>query len=129
MKRILVGRLFLVALLGLNGVAFAGGFQPYSEKEVARISQEGNAVVLAFHSASCGTCKKQSALLDSLLKEEAMSSVTVLRVDFDEASDLNKKYKVNSPSTIVVVQNGKEIARSIGETNSDNLRNLLSKGA
>lgn len=108
--------------------AAAMGLDPYSEKEFIQAQNDNGTVVLAFHSASCGTCKIQAPALDSLLKEDSFKSLSGMQVHFEDSKDLRKKFRVNSPSTVVVVRNGQEVARSTGITDISELRKVLQKG-
>jgi hypothetical protein len=48
--------------------------------------------------------------------------------DFDKSSELKKRMRVSSQSTLVVFKGNREVARSTGATNEDDLRALLKKG-
>jgi len=128
MKMISITRVLMVCALGFSASSFASGLSEYSESKLAEVEDSGGAAVLAFHAVSCGTCKKQKPILDSLLNEAELSTLTGLRVAFEDSADLKKKYRVSSPSTIIVVRNGGEIARSTGVTDKDDLRTMLLKG-
>lgn len=129
MKRVLFKRLLVVMSLVFSGPLLAGDLVDYSESKLRTAQENGESVILAFHSASCGTCKRQKPILNMLLKEDHLAGISALRVDFDNDSELKKKFKVTSPATIVVLKGGKEVARSIGLTSEESLRNLLQKGA
>jgi thiol-disulfide isomerase/thioredoxin len=118
--------LVLSSALSLNVATLAMSLESYSKENSAQI--ENGPVVLAFHSASCGTCKRQKPVLDAIMQEASFSNMKALSVDFDTEKDLRKRYRVNSSSTIVVLKDGKEVARSIGESEADDIRKTISKG-
>ena len=128
MKIALLRSLTLVGLLQFGGLTIAAELKPYTEVAINQIDHDKSPVILAFHSASCTSCKKQKTILDTLLKEEQMSSFAAFRIDFDRELDLREKYNVNSPSTIIVLQDGKEITRTVAETSIEVVRKLLLKG-
>lgn len=125
-----LGNYLLGAILALRlTTAFGAGLGPYTESKFLNAEQEGRSIVLAFHSTSCGTCKVQAPILDSLLKEGAHQSITALQINYENSRDLRKKFRVTSPSTVIVIKGGRELGRAIGDTQEDTLRALLAKGA
>lgn len=89
-----------------KGIAEGGIYLPYTPTAVAQA--KGN-VVLFFYANWCPTCvateKDIKANLTSIPKD-----LTILRVNFDEATDLKKLYGVVDRHTFVQVDNsGKKI--------------------
>ncbi len=101
---------------------------PSSQLEITAATQSGKPVVLAFHSPSCGTCRKQKPAINSLLEREEFKTLTAYTLDFESYSGLRKALRVTQPSTLVLFKEGKEIARSIGESNPQTLEALLKMG-
>ena len=69
-------------------------------------------VLLDFWAAWCGPCKMVSPLVDEIALENA--DIKVGKINVDEQPDLATKFGVMSIPTLVVMENGKEINRSIG---------------
>lgn len=69
-------------------------------------------VLLDFWAAWCGPCKMVSPLVDEIALENA--DIKVGKINVDEQPDLAAKFGVMSIPTLVVIENGKEINRSIG---------------
>lgn len=69
-------------------------------------------VLLDFWAAWCGPCKMVSPLVDEIALENA--DIKVGKINVDEQPDLAAKFGVMSIPTLVVMENGKEINRSIG---------------
>ena len=69
-------------------------------------------VLLDFWAAWCGPCKMVSPLVDEIALENA--DIKVGKINVDEQPDLSAKFGVMSIPTLVVIENGKEINRSIG---------------
>ena len=84
-------------------------------------------VVLDFHASWCPTCRKQEAVIADLAKEPAMKNVAVFKVDFDNARRLKKAHEVSRQSTLVVLKEGKEVARATGLTSKDSIRELIGR--
>lgn len=64
---------------------------PYNELTAKSLLAAGKHVVLFFHAGRCPTCKSLNSELTSKLSTLPENSV-VLKVDYDNASDLKKKY-------------------------------------
>ena len=69
-------------------------------------------VLLDFWAAWCGPCKMVSPLVDEIALENA--DIKVGKINVDEQPDLATKFGVMSIPTLVVMENGKEVNRSIG---------------
>lgn len=89
-----------------------GLYTDYDESLLA--NAENGKVVLFFHAAWCPTC----IALDNNIKNSAddiQSNLTILKVDYDSATELKKKYGVTYQHTMVQVDaNGEQIAKWSG---------------
>ena len=114
------------ALILLTGPAMAGE-QPYSAATLERMLAAGQPVVVDFHADWCPTCRAQAPIVKDLLATPELKNVTVLIADFDTELALRKSLKVTNQSTLVVFRQGKEVARSTGDTSREGLAALLKK--
>ena len=69
-------------------------------------------VLLDFYATWCGPCKLLSPVLDRLAAEH--EEFVVAKVNVDEAADLASAFGVASIPTLVVLKNGREVARNVG---------------
>lgn len=69
-------------------------------------------ILLDFWAAWCGPCKMVSPLVDEIALENA--DIKVGKINVDEQPELAAKFGVMSIPTLVVMENGKEVNRSIG---------------
>lgn len=69
-------------------------------------------VLLDFWAAWCGPCKMVSPLVDEIALENV--DIKVGKINVDEQTELAAKFGVMSIPTLVVMENGKEVNRSIG---------------
>lgn len=119
----LLRRTFLVFTLAI-GTAFAANI-PFDQTGFNQLLKQGKPVVLHFHADWCPTCRAQQAVLDDLLPLAEFKDLTVYRVNFDKEKSMLRSYKVRNQSTFVVFKHGKEVTRSTGETDRDNIDALL----
>ncbi len=85
-------------------------YRQYNGQDLSKLWKE---TVLYFSQESCGTCQKTDADLKS--QESLPDGVSILKVDYDTETELNKKYGVTTKHTFVLVdQNGNKIAKEMG---------------
>lgn len=80
-------------------------------------------VLLDFWAAWCGPCKMVSPLVDEISLENA--DIKVGKINVDEQPELAAKFGVMSIPTLVVIENGKEVNRSIGAMPKANILKLV----
>jgi thioredoxin 1 len=76
-----------------------------------------------FHAEWCGTCLQQLKVIDGL--QDQRIRTPIIKVDFDSGKSLRRELKVVTQSTFLVFVNGKEVQRSVGQVNPENLKKLL----
>lgn len=79
------------------------------EKEI--MQAEGK-VLVDFWASWCGPCRMLGPVIDQLGNE--LTDVKVCKIDVDANQELAGKYKVETIPTLVVLEGGKEIKRSVG---------------
>jgi thioredoxin 1 len=114
------------AFILLTAPAMAGE-QPYSAATLDRMLAAGQPVVVDIQADWCPTCRAQAPIVKDLLATPELKNVTVLIADFDTELALRKSLKVTNQSTLVVFRQGKEVARSTGDTSREGLAALLKK--
>ena len=89
-----------------------GQYLPYDASLLARA--ETGKVVLFFHAAWCPTCKGLEKNINMNLND-IPTDLTILKVDYDTASDLKDKYGIVIQHTLVQVDSkGNEITKWTG---------------
>ena len=101
--------------------------QSYSQSTFNKLNAEGKPVLVEVHADWCSTCRAQAYVTDALLNEAPYRNITALRVDFDSQKDIVRALHVSKQSTLIIFKNGREIARSLGDTTHDGVENLLKK--
>lgn len=78
--------------------AAPGAYVSWADYDADRGSHAGNTVVLFFHASWCPDCRATEEALDA---EGVPAGLTVVKVDFDTATDLRRAYGVTVQHTFV----------------------------
>ena len=73
-------------------------------------------VLVDFYATWCGPCKIISPIIEE---------VKFVKVDIDANQELAEKYEVVYIPTLVVIENGKEITKSVGAISKEEILNLI----
>lgn len=98
---------------------------PFNQAQFDAARTAGKPVAVVFHADWCPTCRAQAPLLKELAQTPGLKPMTLYVADFDTEKALKKSLGVTKQSTIVVFRDGKERARSTGDTQRDSLAELL----
>lgn len=109
----------------LNKALYKPSIFTYSDEQFKKANDDGKTVVLDFHASWCPTCRKQSQVIKKLLTDPMMANVVVFRINYDTARGLKREHRIRTQSTLLVFKNGKELARSVGKTDSRQLKKLF----
>lgn len=81
--------------------------------------------LLDFYADWCGPCQMLKPILEEF--EKAHSEIKVKRVNIDEEEDLASQYGISSIPCLVVLKDGKEVAREVGVMPLKKLEKLVAK--
>jgi thioredoxin 2 len=81
-------------------------------------------VLLDLWAPWCGPCRMVSPALESLAREHA-GSIKLVKVNVDEAPGVAQRFDARSIPTLVVLTDGKVVARQIGAAPEHQLRQWL----
>lgn len=90
------------------------------EQEI--LKHEGD-VLVDFWAPWCGPCKMLSPVIENVANE--LADVKVVKVNVDEQPELASAFRVMSIPTLVVLDKGKEIRRSVGYINANQVKSLF----
>ena len=77
-------------------------------------------ILVDFFATWCGPCKMLGPVLENF-----QSNIKTIKVDTDEFDELAREYGVMSIPTLVLIEDGKEIKRSVGFLDEDELTTFL----
>lgn len=115
MKKILIS---IIVLLSINSIAISK--ETTFTNEIFKKSQlDGKTVVIHSWNKTCVTCAEQVRILEQAKKEFK----DTIFLSFEQAKDkkIAKFLGIDYWTTIVVYKNNKEISRSIGQTNKEDI--------
>ncbi|MCZ8131826.1 MAG: thioredoxin family protein [Steroidobacteraceae bacterium] len=128
MKTILALAASAAVLIGAANVANARGqliFAPYDAPAVASAVQSEQRHLLVFTKNGCPVCTRQVVELEKLLATPEFRGLRVWQVDVVKQKELAARYGVTKQSTLVVYDDGRELARRQGVTATDGIAALL----
>lgn len=114
------------ALMAFVASAFAAQ-QPYDRTQFQATLAAGKPAVVYFHASWCVVCHVQQPIVDRLAASPEMKNLTVFVADYDKEKALRKTLRVSEQSTFVVFKEGKEVARSTGQTQEQEIRSVWKK--
>jgi thiol-disulfide isomerase/thioredoxin len=121
-RAVLGGATLLALAAAAPALALAAGFEPYSKAAFEAALKESKPVLVHVHADWCPVCKKQEIVLGELSGTPDFKQFRAFVVDFDKETEFKKAHNIGSQSIILVFRNGKEVARSGGVTDKENIR-------
>lgn len=90
--------------------------------ETEVLKAEGK-VLVDFFADWCGPCKMLSPIVDEVAEEN--HGIKVCKINVDDEPELAMRYNVMSIPTLVVIQNGEEMNKSVGLVSKEDILNLV----
>ena len=83
----------------------------------------GDICLVDFYATWCGPCKMLAPTIEKL----SDAGIKCGKIDTDENINLALKYGINAIPCVILFKNGKEVDKSIGYVEYDELLNLVNK--
>ena len=115
--------LFLFACFSANAVEKKTNF---SEEIFENAKASGKTVVVNSYEIWCGTCSKQTKILDQAEKE--FKDIVFLSYEQSKNKDIAQKLGIKFWTTIVVYKGDKDVALIVGQTNKEKIYSTNQKG-
>mgnify|MGYP003621711730 CR=1 FL=1 len=78
-------------------------------------------VLVDFYTEWCGPCKKMLPVLEQL------SNVKVVKVNVEEQGDISEQFSAYAVPTLVLLKDGKQVAKKVGLQTLDSLQGLINE--
>jgi len=114
---------FLFICLSANAVEKKTNF---SEEIFENEKASGKTIVINSFEVWCGTCSKQTKILDQAEKE--FKDIVFLSYEQSKNKDIAQKLNIKFWTTIVVYKGDAEIIRIIGQTDKETIYSAIQKG-
>ena len=115
--------LFLFICLSANAVEKKTNF---SDKVFESAKASGKTVVINSYEIWCGTCNKQTKILNQAEKE--FQDIVFVSYEQSKNKDIAQKLDIKFWTTIVVYKGNTEVARIIGQTDKKTIYSAIQKG-
>lgn len=80
-------------------------------------------VLIDFYADWCEPCKILSPIVDEVAEEN--EKIKVVKINIDQEENLAVEYQILSIPTLVVIKNGKEVKRSVGVVDKEEILDLV----
>ena len=115
--------IFLFVCLSANAVEKKTNF---SEKIFDKAKASGKTIVINSYEVWCGTCSKQTKILNQAKKE--FENIVFLSYEQSKNKEIAKKLGIKFWTTIVVYKGENEIIRIVGQTDKETIYSAIQKG-
>ena len=122
MKKLLI-TLFLFFCLSANAVEKKTNF---SDEVFKNAKTSGKTVVVNSYEVWCGTCSKQTKILDQAEKE--FKDIVFLSYEQSKNKNIAQKLGIKFWTTIVVYKGNDEVTRIVGQTDKEIIYAAIQKG-
>jgi len=122
MKKILI-TLFLLGCLSANAVEKKNNF---SIEIFENAKASGKTIVINSYEVWCGTCSKQTKILDQAEKE--FKNILFLSYEQSKNKDIAQLLDIKFWTTIVVYRGDNEVSRIVGQTDKETIYSTIKKG-
>ena len=122
MKKIFI-TLFLFVCLSANAVEKKTNF---TEEVFENAKTSGKTIVINSYEVWCGTCSKQTKILNQAEKE--FKDIIFLSYEQSKNKNIAQLLGIKFWTTIVVYKGDNEIARIVGQTDKETIYSAIQKG-
>ena len=114
---------FLCVCLSANAVEKKTNF---SKEIFENAKASGKTIVVNSYEVWCGTCSKQTKILDQAEKE--FTDIVFLSYEQSKNKEIAQKLGIKFWTTIVVYKGNDEVARIVGQTDKETIYSVIQKG-
>ncbi|MDR6830776.1 thiol-disulfide isomerase/thioredoxin [Bosea sp. BE271] len=117
--------------LGCSGVVNSAGWaldkQLFVPAGFEAALKTGKPILVEVSASWCPVCKTQAPILNELVAQPRFKDLVFLDIDFDSQKEALRGLRVVQQSTLIVFKDGREVGRSVGDTNRASIEALLAR--
>lgn len=120
--------IILLLFMAIDNMVYAdkgGKVKEVTEKSFEKNISKG-VVIVDFWATWCRPCLMQAPIFEEAAKE-MKGKVAFLKIDVDKAKNIASKYRISSIPTLIVFKDGKEVTRTMGTQQKENIIAVLNK--
>ena len=119
-------RIFLgAAAIFLSVPALAIERLEFDETAFKAAQDAGRPVLLHVTLASCGTCRAQKPIIETIAAQPEFKNLAVFNLDWRSRKDIAKSFGARSQATLIMFQGRIEVGRSAGDTNPSTIDMMM----
>lgn len=97
----------------------------FTLENLDRVVKSNNLVLIDFYADWCGPCKKMNPILNRIADQN--KHVKLLKIDAEKSDNIASVFKVEEIPTYVIIKNGRQVWRGVGEMDEAELQEVLAK--
>lgn len=97
----------------------------FTLENLDRVIKSNSLVLIDFYTEWCGPCKKMTPILNKIADQN--KNIKLLKIDTEKSDNIASVFKVEEIPTYVIIKNGKQVWRGVGEIDEIELKEVLAK--
>jgi thioredoxin 1 len=97
----------------------------FTLENLDRVVKSNSLVLIDFYAEWCGPCKKMTPILNRIADQN--KNIKLLKIDAEKSDNIASVFKVEEIPTYVIIKNGKQVWRGVGEMDEAELKEVLAK--
>jgi len=97
----------------------------FTLEDLEQVVNTNSFVMIDFYAEWCGPCKKMAPILNKIADQN--KNIKLLKIDAEKSDNIATVFKVEEIPTYVIIKNGRQVWRGVGEMNEDELKEVLAK--
>lgn len=97
----------------------------FTLENLDRVVKSNSLVLIDFYAEWCGPCKKMTPILNKIADQN--KNIKLLKIDAEKSDNIASVFKVEEIPTYVIIKNGRQVWRGVGEMEEAELKEVLAK--
>lgn len=97
----------------------------FTLENLDRVVKSNSLVLIDFYADWCGPCKKMTPILNRIADQN--KNIKLLKIDAEKSDNIASVFKVEEIPTYVIIKNGRQVWRGVGEMDEAELKEVLAK--